>query len=91
MPHTPVSRAVSQEDLEWADLILTMTEAHKEALLHVNPAVESKTFTLKGFVQAGKDGDVYDPFGGDLETYRHTFTELSRIIDQLEQKLAEGK
>ncbi|MFC5589175.1 low molecular weight protein arginine phosphatase [Sporosarcina soli] len=91
MPHTPVSRAVTQEDLEWADLILTMTEAHKSALLHVNPAVERKTFTLKGFVQAEKDGDVYDPFGGDLETYRHTFTELSRIIDQLEQKLAEGK
>ena len=29
MPYTPVSRAVTREDLEWADLVLTMTEAHR--------------------------------------------------------------
>lgn len=91
MPYTSVSRAVSDEDLVWADIILTMTEAHKSVLLHVHPEVEQKTFTLKGFVQAEADEDVHDPYGGDLATYRMTFEELSRTIDRLEQKLMEGK
>lgn len=89
MPHTPVSKAVSRADLEWADLILTMTEAHKDSLTYGYPGVEHKTFTLKGFVQV--DGDVHDPFGGSLATYRHTFEELSRIMDLLERKLTEGR
>ena len=89
MPYTPVSRAVTREDLEWADLVLTMTEAHRTILLHANPDVEHKAFTLKGFVQADVHADVHDPFGGDLETYRLTFDELSRIIERLEKKLSE--
>ena len=35
MPYTPVSRAVSSEDLKWADVVLTMTEAHKAMLFHI--------------------------------------------------------
>ncbi len=91
MPHTPFSRAVLSEDLEWADVVLTMTEAHKAELLYRYPEVKQKTFTLKGFVKLGSSGDVHDPFGGTLETYRQTFDELSRIIDVLERKLTEGQ
>lgn len=89
MPHTRWSRAISSEDLEWADVVLTMTEAHKMSLLFRYPTMEQKTFTLKNFVNFGAGEDVYDPFGGNLETYRQTFDELSRIIDVLEQKLME--
>ncbi|WP_318617001.1 low molecular weight protein arginine phosphatase [Sporosarcina sp. YIM B06819] len=91
MPHTPWSSAVSIEGLEWADVVLTMTEAHKMELLYRYPAVEEKTFTLKGFVEFGSGGDVQDPFGGDLATYRQTFDELSQILDKLERKLMEGQ
>ena len=85
MPHTPQSRAVSSEDLEWADIVLTMTEAHKMELLYRYPK------TLKGFVEFKSGGDVQDPFGGNLDTYRQTFEELSNVMDQLEQKLTEGQ
>lgn len=91
MPHTPRSRVVSSEGLEWADIVLTMTEAHKMELLYHYPSIQEKTFTLKGFVEFGSDGDVQDPFGGNLDTYRQTFVELSSVMDQLEQKLMEGQ
>ena len=77
MAYTPVSRAISIEDIEWADVILTMTQAHKQVLLYSFPEVEGKVYTLKGFVKPNSNEDVHDPFGGDLETYRHTFAELS--------------
>lgn len=89
MLYTPVSRAVSSEDLKWADVVLTMTEGHKANLIYSHPEVKYKTFTLKGFVKPDSTGDVYDPYGGDIDTYRHVFNELSGIIDVLEQKLME--
>ena len=89
MLYTPVSRVVSSEDLKWADVVLTMTEGHKTVLIHSYPEAKYKTFTLKGFVKPESTGDVHDPYGGDIETYRHAFNELSGIIDLLEQKLTE--
>lgn len=91
MAYTPVSRAISIEDIEWADVILTMTQAHKQVLLYSFPEVEGKVFTLKGFVNSVSNEDVHDPFGGDLETYRHTFDELSTTIEALGLKLMEGQ
>ena len=89
MPHTPRSRAVTSEDLDWADVVLTMTETHKVGILYQYPAMQKKVFTLKEFVGLEANGDVHDPFGGNLETYRQTFGELSSIIDRLEQRLME--
>lgn len=91
MPYTPISRALSVENLEWADFVLTMTQAHRDILHSAYPEVREKIFTLKGFVQMDSDEDVHDPFGGDLETYRHTFDELLRIMDGLGRKLTEGR
>lgn len=84
MPYTPHSSKVSEEAIEWADVVLTMTESHRFFLVQVFPQFEKKIFTLKEYV--GEIGDVLDPFGGDLHTYRQTFEELSRLINQLEQK-----
>lgn len=90
MPYTPISREVTTEDVEWADVILTMTETHKYALLHSFPDVSDKTFTLKEYVNPEAVGDVHDPFGGNLATYKRTFDELSAIMDVFEQKLIGG-
>ena len=89
MLYTPVSRIVSNEDLKWADVVLTMTEGHKANLIHSYPEARNKIFTLKGFVKPDSTDDVHDPYGGDIETYRYVFNELSVIIDMLEQKLTE--
>lgn len=47
--HKGASRALTSEAVEWADLILTMTAAHKRDLLHYYPEAVDKTFTLKEF------------------------------------------
>ena len=87
MPYTTVSEEVTDENLEWADIVLTMTQSHRENLLNSYPEMGDKIFTLKEYVESGLTGDVQDPFGGDLETYRQAFNELSKIIDVLEHKL----
>lgn len=90
LPYTAVSRAVTAKDIEWADYIFTMTTNHQRALLQLFPTAARKTHTLKGFIKTSVNEDVHDPFGGDLETYTKTFTELSTIMDALVLKLTEG-
>lgn len=87
MPYTAVSSAVTAEGLAWADLILTMTLSHKKLLLHSFPSVTEKTFTLKEYTLPDSGGNVQDPYGGNLETYRKSFGELESLIEKLKQKL----
>jgi protein-tyrosine-phosphatase len=87
MPYTDQSRTLSREDVEWADYILTMTESHKNVLLQLFPENQEKISTLKGFLSPRANEDVHDPYGGNLETYRETFDELTELMDQLEEKL----
>ena len=44
MPYTPISRVVSKEDIEWADVILTMTDAHKRDLLYTYPSKPKRKY-----------------------------------------------
>lgn len=83
------AQTVSLENLKWANLILTMTNGHKEALLNVFPQVADKTFTFKEYVTENEGLDVLDPFGGDMSTYRQTFQELSSLMDALEKRILE--
>ena len=41
------SRRLSAADVDWADVVLTMTAQHREAVLTVNPRALRKTFTLR--------------------------------------------
>lgn len=90
MPYTATSKAVTAENIEWADYIITMTVAHKYALLAQFPEVHDKVYTLKGFKNPNLDSDVQDPYGGSLAVYERTFVELSTLFDGFEQKLTEG-
>lgn len=90
MPYTETSNVVTEEGVEWADYILTMTEGHKQALCIMYPASAGKIYTLKGFVTDGLDADVHDPFGGSLYTYEKTFKELCHLMEIVERKLARG-
>ncbi len=52
-----------------ADVILTMTNAHKEMLLYLfGGSAEVKTHTLMEYI--GEGGDIEDPYGGDIEVYK---------------------
>lgn len=71
-----ISCQITMEDVKKSNLIITMTKAHKEAL--VSAGVNDKIVTLYEF--AGEEGDVQDPFGGNEEIYRKTCNEIYRLI-----------
>lgn len=84
---THYSRQVNEEDIRWANLVLTMTTAHKQLIMQAYPFAADKIFTLKEFVRPYGSHDVSDPFGGDVNMYRQTFLELTQLTNELHIKL----
>lgn len=72
---------------EAADLILVMTQGHKEALLRILPKLAGKVYTVREF--AGETGDVPDPFGAEAAVYLHTAVQLRRLMERLAEKMRE--
>lgn len=81
-----MAKPVKPEDVQWANLILTMTAGHRNILMQSYPEAASRIYTLKEFVDGSRE-DVSDPYGGSLSTYRQTFDELNQLIDKLVDKI----
>lgn len=69
--HTP--SPITAELISEADVILTMTGSHKMAFRGMD-----KVFTVAEYF--GGKGDVIDPYGGSIEIYRETFSQLEALI-----------
>ncbi|MFD1391514.1 low molecular weight protein arginine phosphatase [Alkalibacillus flavidus] len=85
-----ISQPVTRELLNWADLVLTMTSQHKEALKLEYTRFDDKIFTLKEYVDEPSH-DIADPIGLDVATYEHTREELEKYIDLMVEKLEEDE
>lgn len=70
-----------QELIQDADLILTLTEKHKNEILKYIDGSEIDVFTLSEF--AGETGDIEDPSMKDLEGFR-------KVRDQIKDYLYKG-
>lgn len=72
-----------------SDLILCMEETmaiYLKANLHnVDEDSIMLVTTLKEFV--GQNGNVSDPYGGDLQVYRNTANELNQLTTQIIEKI----
>ena len=73
------SRNVSQEMMAEADLVLTMTRQHAEALGAAFPAHARKVYMLSEM--AGQTYDIDDPYGGTRQEYAYTARELEQLIE----------
>ena len=80
------SKQVTQEMIEQADYIFTMTASHRESLLRECPIAADKAFTLKEFTTEN-DEDVYDPFGFSKAAYATCAKEIGICLEQLLYKL----
>ncbi|MDE3840324.1 low molecular weight protein arginine phosphatase [Bacillus methanolicus] len=80
------STLLTNELIEWATHILTMTSGHKALVISRFPEAAGKTYTLNEFAH-GKVSDIADPFGGPIEAYRKTFNEIKKAIEKLIEKL----
>lgn len=83
MSHT--SQQVTEELLHWSDVILTMTSSHQQALLQYHPEMKGKVYTLYEYAE-GINKDVSDPYGGTLQVYEDTLSEMEKLIKTLLEK-----
>ena len=88
-PHT--SQALTFELAQEADLILTMTQRHKEQIIQMEPNLKGKVFTLLEFAQGEERDDVTldiaDPFGLSMEEYRKTAEEIKEALERVLERL----
>ena len=76
------AQPLSEDLLDKSDLILTMTGAHKQLLLQFAP---DKVYTLMEY--SGSEGDIPDPYGGDLDEYEETAQALYDALVDVAEKL----
>ncbi|WP_028400655.1 low molecular weight protein arginine phosphatase [Ectobacillus panaciterrae] len=74
-----------EEQLEWADAVLTMTGSHKQLILQYFPNMQEKVFTLYEATD-DRSRDISDPFGGSLEVYKATLNEMEQLIQRFIKK-----
>jgi protein-tyrosine-phosphatase len=81
------ARLLTRELVRSADLILVMSGHHLARVAELGG--EDKAHLLGTY--AGRDPsrtEVNDPFGSDLASYRHTYTELQELIGAVVSRVA---
>lgn len=75
--------------VEWADLILAMSDSHLEAARTLGSTGREILLTESGTGEGREpeSRNVPDPLGGGDEVYEQTFTTLEGLIDELLQRL----
>ena len=84
------AKILTKDLLQEADLILTMTNHHKLAILQIAPHIQDKVFTLKEYANAGdtiKDVNISDPFGQSVEVYRKSANEIMEALKKVLEKI----
>lgn len=80
------SRRLNEELLQWADLVLTMTNSHRQYIIDQYDIQSDKVHTLAQF-SGEAHVDVVDPFGSGIQTYRQSARQLQQLIQQLVKKI----
>jgi protein-tyrosine phosphatase len=73
---THISQPTSPELLRRADVIYTMTDAHRDEVLELVPGAARKTFLLD------PNGDIADPIGSSLAVYQQVAARMSELLRQ---------
>ena len=76
--------------IEEMDLILCMTWSHKSMVTKMYPELNNKIYTFKEYVnfdETGKDIDIKDPWGYDIEVYRFCAGEIENCMKKLLEKI----
>lgn len=81
-----VSRQLTPELVDWADLILAMSPSHVMTVRELGGG--EKVSLLSDFLAGDDVGTaIEDPFGGDLDAYRATWVQIERAVEKLLERL----
>jgi protein-tyrosine-phosphatase len=72
------SRPVDGELLRTADVILVMTQNHRESLLAEFPEIAGRVYLLSQLVD--RKFDIEDPYGGRLDDYEVCAGDIQKIL-----------
>lgn len=81
------SSPVSQELLEWADLVLCLASGHAEALKAEFPTKARKIFMLSEM--SGRPYSVHDPYGEPRPAYERMVDEVKTLVDNGFERIIE--
>lgn len=76
------TKPLTEELIDMADIIIVMTDAHK---MLIENMAKDKVFTLMEY--ANGEGDISDPYGGDVEEYEETAQEIYDALVDIAEKL----
>jgi protein-tyrosine-phosphatase len=80
------ARLLTREVVDQADVILTMARHHRARVQELGG--EGRVFVLGEYAgRAPDEGEVSDPFGGDLDVYRRTAEELEQLVTAVADRL----
>lgn len=76
------AKPLTEELIKEYDVILTMTEGHKTMISGIIP---EKVFTICEY--AGYCGDIKDPFGSTLDTYKEVAENIYDCLTEIAEKI----
>ncbi len=78
---------IEYSNIAECDLIICMTEKHKQLVKYLYPKLSSKVYTLKEYNGAdSSDINISDPWGYDIKTYEKCAEEIVENVDKLINK-----
>ena len=78
------AKSVTENLVDWSDLILVMEKGHKEALLSNSPKAAGKVLLIRHFARFGsKNRGVADPYGLNYDAYRFCFLDIEDAVTGL--------
>ena len=82
-----ISKPLDQETAKKADMLVVMTETHKDTLIGKWPDVSAKVYLLREFGKSlnPQDQDVMDPVGCPVEIYEKCFNLMKEPIEHLSE------
>ena len=82
------AQPVSQDLVNWSDLIMVMEKYHQDSLITQFPETADKTLLIRHYARYGsRNRGIADPYGLDYEAYRFCFLDIEDDVAGLIQSL----
>ncbi len=85
------ARQVDETLLGEADLVLTMTPQHRDALRRNFKDFEEKIYTLQEYSVGDTAGGIADPYGHGIRTYRTSAQQILHHMELVVERLERGE